>query len=59
MTLHEVKERIETAYNTEDWNIIEDVISALETVIMIRNSDKDSCCSFTDMIIGLTMSRNM
>ena len=39
MTLHEVKERIETAYNTEDWNIIEDVISALETVIMIQQDD--------------------
>ncbi len=39
MTLHEVKERIETAYNTEDWNTIEDVISALETVIMIQQDD--------------------
>ena len=39
MNLAEIKSRLEEAYNTEDWNIIEDVIDVLDTVITIGETD--------------------
>ena len=35
MTLAEIKKKLERAYNEEDWNIVEDLIDVLDTVITI------------------------
>jgi len=41
MTLNEIKKKLEEAYNTEDWDIIEDVISSLDTIITIGDDVGD------------------
>ena len=41
MNLNEIKKKLEEAYNTEDWDIIEDVISALDTIITIGDDTGD------------------
>ena len=33
--LAEIKKKLERAYNEEDWNIVEDLIDVLDTVITI------------------------
>tara|TARA_A100001515_G_scaffold76835_2_gene61041 strand:- start:158 stop:310 length:153 start_codon:yes stop_codon:yes gene_type:complete len=41
MNLAEIKKRLEEAYNQEDWNIVEDLIDVLDTVITIGEEDID------------------
>ena len=41
MNLAEIKSRLEEAYNQEDWNIVEDLIDVLDTVITIGEEDID------------------
>ena len=41
MNLNEIKKKLEEAYNTEDWDIIEDVISSLDTIITIGDDAGD------------------
>ena len=35
MSLAEIKRKLEDAYNTEDWNLVEDLIDVLDTYITI------------------------
>ena len=35
MSLVEIKSKLEEAYNTEDWNLVEDLIDVLDTYITI------------------------
>ena len=35
MNFAEIKKKLEEAYNTEDWNLIEDLIDVLDTVITL------------------------
>ena len=35
MSLAEIKRKLEDAYNTEDWNLVEDLIDVLDTYINI------------------------
>ena len=41
MNLVEIKKRLEEAYNTEDWNIVEDLIDVLDTYITIGEDGID------------------
>ena len=41
MNLAEIKSRLEEAYNQEDWNIVEDLIDVLDTLITIGEEDID------------------
>ena len=45
MTLAEIKKKLERAYNEEDWNIVEDLIDVLDTVI---TSGEDSQMEWED-----------
>ena len=40
MSLAEIKRKLEEAYNTEDWNLIEDLIDVLDTHITIGEGDE-------------------
>ena len=35
MSLVEIKSKLEEAYNTEDWNLVEDLIDVLDTYITL------------------------
>ena len=35
MSLVEIKSKLEEAYNTEDWNLVEDLIDVLDTLVTI------------------------
>ena len=39
MTLVEIKKKLEEAYNTEDWNLVEDLIDVLDTYITLGEED--------------------
>ena len=39
MNLAEIKKKLEEAYNTEDWNLIEDLIDVLDTYITLGEED--------------------
>ena len=39
MNLAEIKKKLEDAYNSEDWNLIEDLIDVLDTYITIGEED--------------------
>jgi hypothetical protein len=41
MNLNEIKRKLEEAYNQEDWNIVEDLIDVLDTLITIGEEDID------------------
>jgi len=41
MNLEEIKSKLEEAYNQEDWNIVEDLIDVLDTLITIGEEDID------------------
>ena len=41
MNLVEIKKRLEEVYNTEDWNIVEDLIDVLDTYITIGEDGID------------------
>ena len=43
MTLAEIKKKLERAYNEEDWNIVEDLIDVLDTVITIGEDSQMEC----------------
>ena len=44
MTLVEIKKKLEEAYNTEDWNLVEDLIDVLDTYITLGEEDiVDEC----------------
>tara|TARA_B100000900_G_scaffold397380_1_gene397652 strand:- start:1880 stop:2029 length:150 start_codon:yes stop_codon:yes gene_type:complete len=38
MSLAEIKEKLERAYNEEDWNIVEDLIDVLDTYISLGDT---------------------
>ena len=39
MSLAEIKKKLEEAYNTEDWNLVEDLIDVLDTYITLGEED--------------------
>ena len=39
MSLVEIKSKLEEAYNTEDWNLVEDLIDVLDTYITLGEED--------------------
>ncbi len=39
MNLAEIKKKLEEAYNTEDWNVVEDLIDVLDTYITLGEED--------------------
>ena len=39
MNLAEIKKKLEDAYNSEDWNLIEDLIDVLDTYITLGEED--------------------
>ena len=39
MSLTEIKRKLEEAYNTEDWNLVEDLIDVLDTYITLGDED--------------------
>ena len=39
MNLVEIKKKLEEAYNTEDWNLVEDLIDVLDTYITLGEED--------------------
>tara|TARA_B100002019_G_C21019774_1_gene474190 strand:+ start:392 stop:544 length:153 start_codon:yes stop_codon:yes gene_type:complete len=39
MSISEIKSKLEKAYNEEDWNLIEDLIDVLDTVITLGVDD--------------------
>tara|TARA_Y100001938_G_scaffold131293_1_gene188236 strand:+ start:356 stop:508 length:153 start_codon:yes stop_codon:yes gene_type:complete len=39
MNLAEIKKKLEEAYNTEDWNLVEDLIDVLDTYITLGEED--------------------
>jgi len=41
MNLNEVKRKLEEAYQEEDWNLIEDLIDVLDTVITLGEGDME------------------
>jgi len=41
MNLSEIKKKLEHAYQEEDWNLIEDLIDALDTLVTIGGSEND------------------
>ena len=41
MNYSEIKKKLEHAYNQEDWNIVEDLIDVLDTLITIGEEDID------------------
>ena len=46
MSLVEIKSKLEEAYNTEDWNLVEDLIDVLDTYITLGEEDViDECDS--------------
>ena len=46
MTLVEIKKKLEKAYNEEDWNIVEDLIDVLDTLVTIGEGDELSYSSY-------------
>ncbi len=41
MNLVEIKRKLEEAYNTEDWNLVEDLIDVLDTYITLGEESID------------------
>jgi len=41
MNLSEIKKKLEYAYQEEDWNLIEDLIDVLDTLVTIGGSEND------------------
>jgi hypothetical protein len=41
MNLNEIKRKLEEAYQEEDWNLIEDLIDVLDTVITLGEGDME------------------
>ena len=41
MSLVEIKRKLEEAYNTEDWNLVEDLIDVLDTYITLGEESID------------------
>ena len=41
MSLVEIKSKLEEAYNTEDWNLVEDLIDVLDTYITLGEESID------------------
>ena len=39
MSLAEIKRKLEDAYNTEDWHLVEDLIDVLDTYITLGEED--------------------
>jgi|TARA_R100001509_G_scaffold151516_1_gene111009 hypothetical protein len=39
MNLSEIKKKLEYAYQEEDWNLIEDLIDVLDTLVTIGEGD--------------------
>lgn len=39
MSISEIKSKLEKAYNEEDWNLIEDLIDVLDTIITLGVDD--------------------
>ena len=39
MSISEIKSKLEKAYNEEDWNLIEDLIDVLDTIITLGEED--------------------
>jgi len=41
MNLNEIKRKLEEAYQEEDWNLIEDLIDVLDTLITLGEGDME------------------
>ena len=48
MNYSEIKKKLEHAYNQEDWNIVEDLIDVLDTLITIGEEDDELDWEFED-----------
>jgi hypothetical protein len=48
MNYSEIKKKLEQAYNQEDWNIVEDLIDVLDTLITIGEEDDELDWEFED-----------